>query len=295
MKFGVHKMTWGRLFDPGNLPRFFEEAAETGADAVEFRLPDEVINGDKAKIDEIKSLVRATGLMPLFSFVFPPELDFRSSDPEVRKRAVEHMQNGIRGVASVGGQKMGGALYSPWPTMYDNMMLNSELRKERQGYVKECLKAVMPVAEEYGVTVSIEPLTRYENYIINTAAEGVEFCKDINSPSCRVLLDMFHMNIEEDSIENAIIGAAGYIGHFHAAEPDRNLPHAGGRNDWKAIGNWLKRAGYDGTVTMEAAVTNDQESTYSMRIWRDLLPDNSRETRILAMKRGIEFLRKEFA
>ena len=97
------------------------------------------------------------------------------------------------------------------------------------------MKAVMKTAEDFGVTVNLEIVNRFEHYLINTVDEGLEFCKEIDSPNCKLLLDCFHMNIEEDDIEQSIEKAADHIGYFHVSEPNRKVPNTCAHINWKAI------------------------------------------------------------
>ncbi len=294
MKFGLHKMTWGNYFDPSDLGTFFNQAREAGAETVEFRPPDAAMNGEMRKIGEIRKMAEENGLELLFSFAYPRGIDMRSEDPGIREQAVNHLIRGIRAVKALGGTKMGGVLYSDWPTRYDDDLLNRKIKYDRTKRSIECMQKAMPTAEECGTLLYLEPLNRYENYIINTVSEGIEFLRQVSSSHCKLLLDVYHMNIEEDDIESAILSAKGYIGHFHVSEPNRMIPHHAARIGWKGIGNALRAAGYDGTVTIEAVVTFDEEATYPMRMWRDLLPDNSIEGRIEAMRKGLSYIRNQF-
>ena len=294
MKFGVHKMTWGSHFDPQNIKTFFQQARDIGADSVEFRPPDEVVAGNRVRAGEIRKMAEDCGLTLLFSFAYPPGADMRSDNTEERERAVQHLIRGIRAVQSLGGKAIGGVLYSSWPTCYDGDMLDASIRYSRIQRSIEGIRRVTPVAEACGVTLSLEPLNRYENYIINTVAEGIAFCKAVSSKNCKLLLDTYHMNIEEESVSGAILEAKGLIGHFHAAEPNRMIPRHTARIDWKEVGGALAKAGYDGTVTIEAAVALEGEVSYPVRVWRDLLPDDSLRTRLSALDQGLRYIRAQF-
>jgi D-psicose/D-tagatose/L-ribulose 3-epimerase len=135
---------------------------------------------------------------------------------------------------------------------------------------------------------------RFENYIINTVDEGLAFIKQVESGHCGLVLDVFHMNIEEDDLLGAIRSAKGHIGQFHATEPNRRIPFHNTRIDWKAIGRTLREIGYDSTVTMEAVMCFDDEASYNLRMWRNHLEDCSMQARIQAMKKGILFLKEQF-
>ncbi len=77
-------------------------------------------------------------------------------------------------------------------------------------------------------------MNRFEQYLINTAAEGVAYIDEVGSPNLKLLLDVFHMNIEEDDMTQAIITAGDKLGHFHIGETNRRPPGQG-RMPWKEI------------------------------------------------------------
>ena len=71
-------------------------------------------------------------------------------------------------------------------------------------------------------------LNRFENHVLNTAEEGVAFVREVGKPNVKVMLDTFHMNIEEDSFGKAIRTAGPLLGHFHTGENNRRVPGKGG-------------------------------------------------------------------
>ena len=294
MIYGLHKMTWGSYFDPNDLNGFFADAARAGAKTIEFRPSDECLAFDANAINRVKKLAREYDLGMNFCFVYPEGVDMRSPDPEIRRQATEHLKKGIRVCRELEGRELGGVLYLNWPANYQGDMITKDVRRERQQRSLECLTEAMKTAEELDVAVNLEVINRYEDYTINTVAEGLAFIDEIGSPKCNLLLDVFHMNIEEEDILAAIRSAAGKIGHFHVSEPNRAIPYHTARVNWPAIGQALQSTGYDGSVTIEAVVSFDGPSTYNMRLWRDLARDSSREERVEAMRRGLEYVRSQF-
>lgn len=293
MKFGVHRLTWGDYFDGEDLKTFFAQVRRTGADTVEFRPPDPALNGDWAKTDEIRKMAEDAGVELLFCFGYPLGLDMRAADPFARQYAAEHLKRAVEAAARLGGTEIGGVLYSNWPTDYAHDKITPAVKRERALRCIETLRTVMPTAQDFGIQINLEVLNRFEDYIINTVAEGLEFIRQIESDHCGLVLDVFHMNIEEDDLLAAIRSAKGHIGQFHATEPNRRIPFAGGRIPWGEVGRALRDIGYDGTVTMEAVMAFDS-AAYNLRMWRDQMPDTSMEARIAAMRQGLDFLRAQF-
>ncbi len=294
MKYGVHRLTWGKSFDPQNLKLFFEQVKATGADTVEFRPPDEALNGDKKKSAEIRKMAEDMGIELLFCYGYPVGIDMRSQDSFIRQYAVEHLKRAIVAAADLGGTEIGGVIYSSWPPDYKHDMITSQIKYERTQRCIESIRQVIPVAEDYNIKLNMEVLNRYENYIINTVDEGLAFINQLESSCCGLVLDIYHMNIEENDIFSAIRSAKDHIGKFHVSEPNRGIPYHNKRIDWSKVGKTLKEIGYDGFVTMEAVVAFDDEASYNLRVWRNLIDDTSIESRIEAMKKGILFLKDQF-
>ena len=103
------------------------------------------------------------------------------------------------------------------------------------------MREAVKTAEDRGVYFNVEVVNRFEQYIMNTAKEAVDYVQRVASPHCRILLDTFHLNIEEDNIGQAIVDAGKHLGHFHIGETNRRAPGRG-RMPWDEIFTALNRA-----------------------------------------------------
>ena len=121
-------------------------------------------------------------------------------------------------------------------------------------------------------------LNRFENHVLNTAEEGVAFVREVGKHNVKVMLDTFHMNIEEDSFGKAIRIAGPLLGHFHTGENNRRVPGKGGL-PWHEIGTALREIGYSGAVVMEPFVKMGGQVGSDIRVWRDL-SDNADEAQM---------------
>lgn len=294
MKYGLHKMTWGDCFDPDDVATLFSDAARAGAQTIELRLPEAALALDAGEIRRFRRLAADDRLDMMFSFVYPPGIDMRSKDREIRRKATEHLKKGIYAAKELGGLELGGVLYANWPTNYHGDMLTRQERADRRQRTLDCLRQAAELADEIEMPINLEIINRYEDYTINTVAEGLALCEEIGSRYCNLLLDVFHMNIEEEDICEAIRSAAGHIGHLHVSEPNRMIPFHTARVNWPEIGRALHDAGYDKTITIEAVISFDGPSTYNMRMWRDLTPALDRDMRIEAMRNGLEYIKAQF-
>ena len=118
--------------------------------------------------------------------------------------------------------------------------------------------------------------------------------KAVDKPNVKSMLDTFHMNIEEDSLVDAIRLTKGTLGAFHVGEPNRRCPNKNSRIDWYEIGRTLKEIGYDEYVVMEPFVLMGGQVGKDISIWRDMSKGKTMEEIDLDAKNSVEFLREAF-
>lgn len=294
MKFGIHFNHWGSFYKSQGVIKCLQQAKSVGAEVFEFFPTDAMFQKNQKEIDLLKDVIRDLDIEPTFTFGYPKEYCITSDQEESRNGAVEFLKRGIEGVSLLGGKSVGGIVYGSWPADYGVQIIEPELKALHRERSIACMKAVMKTAEDFGVTVNLEIVNRFEHYLINTVDEGLEFCKEIDSPNCKLLLDCFHMNIEEDDIEQSIEKAADHIGYFHVSEPNRKVPNTCAHINWKAIGKALKKTGYDGAVVLEPFYKFGGEQGHNMRMWRDLDKDLSMENRLRIAEQGIEYIKTQF-
>ena len=160
---------------------------------------------------------------------------------------------------------IGGGIYSYWPVDYSRPVDKAGDWARGVANVRE----VGRVARDCGVDYCLEVLNRFEGYLLNTAAEGVAFGREVDVPAVKVMLDTFHMNIEEDDIGGAIRSAKGVLGHFHTGECNRRVPGKG-RTPWHEIACALRDIDYRGSVVMEPFVRMGGTVGSDIKIWRDI-------------------------
>jgi len=105
-------------------------------------------------------------------------------------------------------------------------------------------------AEDRGVTICFEPLAPSETNFINTAADGIKFIQQLNSPNFKVILDVKAMSSEAKPVPQIIRESKGHFGYFHANDVNMKGPGFGDV-DFKPIAAALKEVGYDGYVSVE--------------------------------------------
>ena len=167
----------------------------------------------------------------------------------------------------LGARQIGGIVYAYWPADYSKPVNKAAVREISIRSVQELADYALPK----DVTLTLETVNRFEQFLFNDAAEAVQFVKDVNRENVKVMLDSFHMNIEEDSFYDAIVSTGSYLGHFHIGEPNRN-----------------------GTVVMEPFVRPGGGVGADIKVWRDLSDDASDEQLDEDIAESCRFVRKAF-
>ncbi|MEA2515495.1 MAG: D-psicose/D-tagatose/L-ribulose 3-epimerase, partial [Thermomicrobiales bacterium] len=163
---------------------------------------------------------------------------------------------------------------------------------ERTTVVGRIVEGLRPVAEYAGerdVKLGIEPINRFETSVVNTAEQALEIVERIDSASCGVLLDSFHMNIEEKRPATAIRSVGSRLVHFHACGTDRGTPGAD-HTAWEEIFAALIDVEYRGALVIESFTAENTSIAAATSIWRRLAP-----TQDEIATGGLAFLRQMLA
>ena len=262
MKHGIYYAYWEKEWAADYL-KYVEKVARLGFDILEIGgapLP-EYSKGD---IRALKQCADDNGIAITVGYGPTWNHNMGSADPKIRAEALEWYKRTFEAMAGLDAHLIGGALYSYWPV--DFAAAN---KADDWKYSVEGMQILAPMAAQYDIELGMEVLNRFENHILNTAEEGVAFVKEVGMDNVKVMLDTFHMNIEESSIGNAIRTAGKLLGHFHTGECNRMVPGKG-RIPWREIGDALKDIGYDRTVVMEPFVRMGGQVGSDIKVWRDI-------------------------
>lgn len=135
----------------------------------------------------------------------------------------------------------------------------------------EGLAAAGAIAAKTGVVLALEPINRFESCVATTAADAARLVRAAGNPGLRLMLDTFHMNVEERRPEEAIAESADLLVHVHASENDRG-PCGAGHVAWRGVFGALGRAGYAGRVVVESFGAEVPQIARACCIWRALAP-----------------------
>jgi sugar phosphate isomerase/epimerase len=167
-----------------------------------------------------------------------------SPDPTVRRHTAEYLRSLAELCADLGGKVM--VLGSP----QQRNLLEGVSYADGEAYAAEVLHAAIPACKQFGVTIALEPLGPAEGNFMLTAAAGIHLAKLVNSPFCKLHLDVKAMSSEGQPIEEIIRASRDWTVHFHANDPNLYGPGMGNVG-FKPIFAALKETGYNGWVSVE--------------------------------------------
>jgi D-psicose/D-tagatose/L-ribulose 3-epimerase len=286
MKFGVLYAYWTTEW-AGDYTFFAKKVKNLGFDILEIS-PGQLLDLPDKELGELKALSKDLGITLTTNLGPPKDKDVASADPAVRKNGIEFLTKIMKVMDKLDSRAIVGDLYTYWPCDFTDLD-----KKSIWSRGVESVKELCKTAESLGIDYCLEVVNRFESNILNTSEEAVRFCKDVGSKSCKILLDTFHMNIEEDNIPAAIRYAGDYLGHLHVGEGNRKLPGQGSL-PWNDIGKALRDINFNKGVVMEPFVLEGGQVGKDIKVWRDLSGGADPEKMDNDIRESLVFLKKAF-
>jgi sugar phosphate isomerase/epimerase len=178
-------------------------------------------------------------------------LSLTSDDPSIRAAALERLKSHVPLAERFGAMIILGLIRGITP--------QGQSHEQSMTYLVEAIRDCAEIAAETGVRFALEPLNRYETDLIHTVAEGLDLIERVGADNFGLLLDTFHMNIEEPHIEESIRTCGDRIFHFHVADSNRWHPGAG-HLDFESLLSTLSASGYQGFISGEFMPLPDADS-----------------------------------
>ena len=270
-KLGIFMNFWEKNWDADHV-KYIKKAADIGFDVLEFQAQPLLEMSDD-KIRSLRAIADEAGIELTYSLGLDPEYDVSSLDEEKRKGGVKYLQNIIKKMQVGGGTLLSGVSYAGWGTP-------GVVMDDKGAYLSQSIKSmreIIKTAEDCGVTYCVEAVNRFETCIINTAREALDYIAEIDSPNIGVLLDTYHMNIEESNKGDAIRLVGDKLTSFHTGENNRTAPGRG-HLDWDEIFGALADINYKGRIVSEPFVMQGGEVGRDIHVFRDLVENPCEET-----------------
>ena len=230
----------------------FQRLQKYGYDGVEL-----VGEPQRYDIQEVKRLCQEFGLSILSVLgwsIWPLERDLAHPDPQMRQKALKYAAECVDLAVAVGAPLVVAIPASAGRTrpigQPDSGKAWKEAAAREWDYAVESVKAAAAYAEERGVSIAVEPINRYESFLVNNVDQGLRFVQEVASAIVKLHLDTFHMNVEDKDPAEAVRKAGSLLINMHVSDSNRGaVGH--GHTDFKAIMQALKEIGYQGALTME--------------------------------------------
>jgi len=266
MKIGMNMLLWTGHVTEEHVP-ILKALKDTGFDGVEIPVFDP---SDVGHFGQLATILDDLGLQRTAVALIPDEAHSPiSEDAAARHGGVDHLNRVIDCCDALGAQALVGPWYQPLGVFSGDGPTEAEL--DRCASVH---RAVAAKARDAGLICALEPLNRFECYLLNTCEQTSAYLERLGEDSFGILYDTFHANIEEKDPLAAFhtAWAKGHVNHVHISENDRGTPGKGHAKIRETIAA-LKDVGYDGWMTIEAFGKALPELAAATRVWRDFFRD----------------------
>jgi D-psicose/D-tagatose/L-ribulose 3-epimerase len=262
MKVGMNMLLWTGHVTQEHVP-VLQAIKATGFDGVEIPVFDP---SDPGHFRWLAGVLDDIGLERTTVALIPDEAHSPlSADAAARAAGAEHLTRVIECCEALGAQALVGPWYQPLGVFTGEGPTEAELDRCAGVHRK-----VAPLARDAGLICALEPLNRFESYLLNTCEQSSAYLDRLGEANFGILYDTFHANIEEKDPLAALhtAFAKGHVNHVHISENDRGTPGRGHARIRETI-SALKALGYDGWLTIEAFGKALPELAAATRVWRD--------------------------
>lgn len=262
MKIGMNLLLWTGHVTEEHVP-ILKAIKAAGFDGVEVPMFDP---SDPGHYKALGKVLDDIGLQRTAVALIPDEAHSPiSPDASARQGGVDHLNRVIECCDAIGAQALVGPWYQPLGVFSGEGATEAELER-----CAEVHRKIAPQARAAKLICALEPLNRFECYMLNTCAQSSAYLDRLGEDGFGILYDTFHANIEEKDPLGALdtAWAKGHVNHVHISENDRGTPGRGHAKIRETIQS-LKAKGYDGWLTIEAFGKALPELAAATRVWRD--------------------------
>ena len=266
IKVGMNLLLWSDNANYKEHSHLLDFCREVGFDGVEFNVG---VVHDAEDCVKFGEHAKELGLDVTTVATFDPSVcNPISPDPAMRAKVFPEFKRCIDLSIALGSKLICGPLFQGL-----GYFSGARPTQQEWDWSIETMRPCFEYAQSKGITVAVEPINRFECYLLNTVADGVRYVKEINLDNVGLLVDTMHSNIEELDMAKSYREALPYIKHVHISENDRGVPgtgHACG----KEIFEVFKEGGYDGYLTIEAFNLGAPSLMGALHLWRTFAPSD---------------------
>lgn len=272
MNFGAHAFVWSGEWNEQAAGTIIAGAAGAGLDFVEIPL----LRPETYDPAMTKAMLADHGLAATFSLGLPAD----ASLPERPREAERFLLTVLDHIAATGSDTLTGVIYGTLGELPGRPPSDDDLAT-----IAQTLRRVARAAAERGIRIGLEPVNRYETFLLNTTEQGLALIERIGEDNVFLHLDTYHMNIEEESFDEPIRRAGSRLGYIHLSESHRGTPGRG-TVDWDGVFRGLAAIDYRGNLVMESFAAINEDIARATCMWRDIVSDPA-----ALVRDGLAFLR----
>lgn len=275
-KIGIISMQFARPFTAEHFA-LFDKIKTLGFDLIELLVPEP----GELNLKDTKTALDNAGLDVVLAARVSLERNIASAESTAHQTGIEYLKYTVDCAAQLGSKIVGGPLTGN-PLVFAGRPPRPVSEDERLARKERCVSALIIAASHaanHDVTLALEPLNRFESDVLCTTQQAMEILDAVDHPNLKILLDTFHMAMEEASIPEAIRLAGNRIGHFQANENHRGFLGTGSLN-WTEVCRALVEVGYTGPISLEPFRRNDDRFGVPIAQWRP--PHEDEDDRLTA-------------
>lgn len=280
VKFGASILTWIPTWTTEGGKFALEQAAKTGYDVVEILLP----NLADFDVKTAKKMAQDNGVALNCSLILPQDHHL----PFYPEKAKSLLLNALNVLDELEVKLLAGVLYTGI-----GVFTKAPRTQAETNLIVDVIGEVATVAKTKGISLALEPINRYETYLLTSVAEVVDIVSGIGLDNVGVQIDTFHANIEESNMSMPVLQAGSLLKHVHAAASDRGI--LGKDNiDWDGFFKALAAVDYQGSLVLESFSSEVQELVVPTSLWRksayscdDLAVQSLQFMKEMAVKAGL--------
>lgn len=279
MQYGVNTWCWESPLSTEKFERLAPTVTERGFDLIEIPFTD-------LETYDFERMATVLDEHDLEVSAIPTGYDLVHEDEEIRSEGVAFLEECISAMSVMGGTHLGVPV-----AVHDDTERYGKSPEQRETDLDRLVEALADLSETaaaHDVVLGLEPLNRFETNLINTTEEGIDIVDRVDHDACTLLLDPFHMNIEDKDICESIEAAGSRLSHFHACANDRGTPGSG-HIPWDDIATTFDDIGFTGPVVIETFTPYRESIARAECVWRPLAPSQDD-----IVDEGFIFLRELF-
>ncbi|GEM87503.1 sugar phosphate isomerase/epimerase family protein [Meiothermus granaticius] len=258
-RFGAHAFIWSADWTPQAAEKVAAGAAAAGLDFVEIPL----LRPEAFDSTLTRRLLEHHGLGCTCSLGLPTE----AALPDHPQAAARFLIQALDVAHQMGSPVLSGVTYATLGALSGRPPTEADYET-----LAKTLKPVAQHAARLGMRLGLEPVNRYETYLINLGSQALDLIQRIGEPNVFVHLDTYHMNIEEKGFKNPIVTVGKHLGYIHLSESDRGTPGSGNVH-WDEVFSGLQAIGFQGDLVMESFVALNPDIARATCMWRDVVGD----------------------